>query len=347
MKALKIHQPEDIRLEDEALPALAEGQVRLAIESVGICGSDLHYYYEGRCGNFVIREPFSPGHEASATVLEVKAEHCGLRPGDRVALNPGHPCGQCAPCRRGSSNLCEQMRFFGTASTWPHSQGLLRQFVDVWPSQCHRISDDISFEEAACGEPLAVAVHSAHRAGDLNGRRVLVLGAGPIGNLITAVCAHKGARVVVTDLQDHALSIAAAMGAAVTINVAKQAEALAREVTAGGEFDVVMEVTGSPKALDDALPYVRRGATLVQVGGFGAGVQLDSLGLIMSKELNYLGSFRFTETDYQEAVALLKGKALNLAPMLSATLPLEQAEAAFALARDRTRASKVHLKMRG
>lgn len=346
MKALKIYQPEDIRLEEETLPALAEGKVRLAIESVGICGSDLHYYFEGRCGNFVIREPFSPGHEASATVLEVNDGHADLQPGDRVALNPGHPCGQCAACLRGHSNLCENMAFFGTASTWPHSQGLLRQFVDVWPSQCHRVSDDISFEEAACGEPLAVAVHSARRAGNMAGRRVLVLGAGPIGNLVAAVCAHGGARVVVTDLQDHALSIAAAMGAAVTINAARQTDALAREVEEQGAFDVVMEVTGSPKALDDVLPYVRRAGTLVQVGGFGSGVEMDNLGLVMSKELDYLGSFRFTEADYQEAVALIRSRSLNLAPMLSATLPLEQAEAAFALARDRSRASKVHLKMR-
>lgn len=347
MKILKMHQAEKIQAEDQQLDELEKGKIRLNIEKVGICGSDLHYFFEGRCGDFIIREPFTPGHEASASISQLNDDSTPLAVGDRIALNPSQPCGSCTFCLQGRTNLCEKMSFYGSASTWPHTQGLLRQSIDVLPTQCHKVDAHVSFEEAACGEPLAVAVHSARRAGDLAEKNVLVLGAGPIGNLIVAVCNHSGAHVVAVDLHDQALAIASKMGASLTVNITADQEGIQKVVDTHGHFDVIFEVTGNSMALDNALPYARKGGKIVQVGGFGKNVSMDCLGLIMSKELDYLGSFRFTEQDYADAVELVNNKKVDLQPILSATLPFEQASDAFKLARDRKQASKVHLCMRG
>ncbi|MGE8617787.1 MAG: alcohol dehydrogenase catalytic domain-containing protein, partial [Achromobacter spanius] len=178
-----IHGAQDLRLDEQAPEPLAATQVRVGVKAVGICGSDLHYYRHGRVGDFVIREPLTPGHEASGQVLEVGAAVTTVKPGDRVALDPARTCGVCRYCRQGDSNHCEAVHFFGSASRYPHMQGAMREQVVVQEKQCLPVPDSLSFELAAFGEPLAVALHAVRSAGSLLGKSVMVVGAGPIGAL--------------------------------------------------------------------------------------------------------------------------------------------------------------------
>ena len=179
-----IHGAEDLRLVEQAPEPLGPTQVRVGVKAVGICGSDLHYYRHGRVGDFVIREPLTPGHEASGQVLEVGSAVTAVKPGDRVALDPARTCGVCRYCRQGDSNHCEAVFFFGSASRYPHMQGAMREQVVVQEKQCVPVPDSLSFELAAFGEPLAVALHAVRSAGTLLGKTVMVVGAGPIGALV-------------------------------------------------------------------------------------------------------------------------------------------------------------------
>ena len=146
-----IHGAEDLRLVEQAPEPLGPTQVRVGVKAVGICGSDLHYYRHGRVGDFVIREPLTPGHEASGQVLEVGSAVTAVKPGDRVALDPARTCGVCRYCRQGDSNHCEAVFFFGSASRYPHMQGAMREQVVVQEKQCVPVPDSLSFELAAFG----------------------------------------------------------------------------------------------------------------------------------------------------------------------------------------------------
>ena len=178
---------------ERGVDALKPTDVRVAVKAVGICSSDPHYYHHGRVGDFVIREPFTPGHEASGQVIEVGAEVSKVRPGDRVAINPSRTCGVCRYCRAGAFNHCENVQFFGSASRFPHMQGAMRESMVVDQRQCIPVPAGLPFEIAAFGEPLAVALHAVEQAGSLLGKTIMVVGAGPIGALTLMAAKLAGA----------------------------------------------------------------------------------------------------------------------------------------------------------
>ncbi len=181
MQVCVIHKAQDLRIEDRAAPDIPPGGALVRVRAGGICGSDLHYYFEGRNGDFVIREPLIPGHEISGEVAATGAGVARLRPGQRVAIHPGRSCGRCAACRAGRGNLCRNVFFMGSASRFPHMQGGFAEYVAVDEGQAYPVSDTLPFSTAAFAEPLAVALHAAERAGPLLGRSVLVVGAGARG----------------------------------------------------------------------------------------------------------------------------------------------------------------------
>src|SRR5690606_12034445 len=178
--ACKIHGARDLRLEADDDAPLAPHEVELRLGAAGICGSDLHYYLHGRVGAFVIREPLIPGHEASGVVLRVGSAVTRVQPGMKVAINPSHPCGQCDYCRAGRDNLCRNMRFLGSASVYPHVQGMFRERFVMGERQLTAVHEDISLGELACAEPLSIGLHGVNRAGPLLGKTVLVTGGGTI-----------------------------------------------------------------------------------------------------------------------------------------------------------------------
>ena len=340
--ACVIHQKLDLRLESVAVGEPGPGQVLVRIGAGGICGSDLHYFLAGGFGTVRIQEPMILGHEVAGTVQAVGAGVEKVSVGDRVALNPSRPCGQCPYCLDGQHQHCLNMKFYGSAMPMPHSQGAFRTLLVAEERQCEVIGDTVSLAEAACAEPLAVALHAVAQYGDLSGRRVLVTGAGPIGCLVVAAARWAGAaEVVAIDLNDVALAKAVEMGASRTINVAAHSTQLADDYSANkGYFDAVFECTGAPTIFRDIVPVLRPRGTLVQIG-IGGEVALP-VNLLVSKEIRLLGAFRF-DSEYALAVRLLSEGAINVRPIITASFPLAQAVEAFQTASQRTQQTKVQI----
>jgi len=227
MLAARIHAKEDLRLDEFDTPTPGPGEVLLRLGAGGICGSDLHYYYEGRNGSFIVREPLIPGHEASAVVEAVGPGVTRVAKGDKVAVSPSHACGRCEGCRSGREQLCSNMNFLGSASLFPHVQGMFREYFVMGERQCYPVGGDVSLGELAFAEPLAVALHAVNRGGDLLGKSVLITGAGPIGIMAVLAARLAGARkITVTDVLDRPLSQAKLVGADVTLRADRDGDAL-------------------------------------------------------------------------------------------------------------------------
>nr|WP_314365389.1 L-idonate 5-dehydrogenase [uncultured Achromobacter sp.] len=336
-----IHGAQDLRLDVQAPEALGATQVRVAIKAVGICGSDLHYYRHGRVGDFVIREPLTPGHEASGQVLEVGAAVTAVKPGDRVALDPARTCGVCRYCRQGDSNHCEAVHFFGSASRYPHMQGAMREQVVVQDAQCLPVPDSLSFELAAFGEPLAVALHAVRSAGSLLGKSVMVVGAGPIGALILMAARLAGAsQVTVVDIVDETLATCARVGATRTINAATDPGAIDALAAGKGTVDVCFEASGNYAGLANCIRVTRPRGVIVTVGTLNGSSEQCPFNQIMVKSLSVIGSFRFVD-EYAWAVDYLSRGVLDVSPLLTAAVPVRNVHDAFALAADRHLAMKV------
>lgn len=336
-----IHGAQDLRLVEQPPEPLGPEQVRVGVKAVGICGSDLHYYRHGKVGDFVIREPLTPGHEASGQVLEVGAAVTAVKPGDRVALDPARTCGVCRYCRQGDSNHCEAVHFFGSASRYPHMQGAMREQVVVHEKQCLPVPDSLSFELAAFGEPLAVALHAVRSAGSLLGKTVMVVGAGPIGALILMAARLAGAsQVMVVDIVDETLATCARVGATRTINAAKDPGAIEELAAGKGTVDVCFEASGNYAGLANCIRATRPRGVIVTVGTLGGSSEQCPFNQIMVKSLSVIGSFRFVD-EYAWAVDYLSRGLLDVSPLLTAAVPVRDVHQAFALAADRHQAMKV------
>ncbi|MDH0736303.1 L-idonate 5-dehydrogenase [Achromobacter spanius] len=336
-----IHGAQDLRLDEQAPEPLAPTQVRVGIKAVGICGSDLHYYRHGRVGDFVIREPLTPGHEASGQVLEVGAAVTTVKPGDRVALDPARTCGVCRYCRQGDSNHCEAVHFFGSASRYPHMQGAMREQVVVQEKQCLPVPDSLSFELAAFGEPLAVALHAVRSAGSLLGKSVMVVGAGPIGALTLMAARLAGAsQVTVVDIVDETLATCSRVGATRTLNAATDPGAIDALAEGKGTIDVCFEASGNYAGLANCIRATRPRGVIVTVGTLNGSSEQCPFNQIMVKSLSVIGSFRFVD-EYAWAVDYLSRGVLDVSPLLTAAVPVRNVHDAFALAADRHQAMKV------
>jgi len=340
MKAIVAHAAKDLRLEDRDTPKAGPGQVLVQMQAGGICGSDLHYYNHGGFGAVRLKEPMILGHEVAGVIAEVGDGVHGLDVGTLVALSPSRPCQDCAYCHEGKQNHCMNMRFYGSAMPFPHIQGAFQQWVVAEPAQC-AIATGLTAGEAAMAEPLSVVLHAAKHAGDLMGKRVLITGCGPIGLLAVLVARAAGAaQIVATDITAFTLSKAREIGADVTHNVAEDPATLDRYAAGKGHFDVLFECTGVATVVASTIPALRPGATMVQLG-LGGDMTLP-VQAMTAKELTFKGSFRF-HAEFFEAVDLMRKGRLNVKPLISATLPLDQLHAAFELASDRTQALKVQL----
>jgi L-idonate 5-dehydrogenase len=343
MRVCVIHRAQDLRLEEHDPPSITPRGVLIRVRAGGICGSDLHYYFEGRNGDFVIREPFVPGHEVSGEVFEVGAEVTRVRAGQRVAIHPGRNCGRCFACREGRGNLCRNVFFMGSASRFPHMQGGFADYVLVDESQCYPVSPGLPFTTAAFAEPLAVALHAVERAGPMLGRSMLITGAGPIGLLVLLAARRAGAETIcITDILDEPLALAQQIGADMTINVGQGGGSLEQEIRRNAGFEVAFEVSGNPAGLGTCLEAVRSGATVVQVGTLPPGPFPVAGNLVMAKEIDLRGAMRF-DREFAHSVACLDRGLVDVTPLLTARVPAEEASAAFDLAKQRDKHSKVQL----
>ena len=338
MLTCRIHAKDDLRIEPAEDPQIGPGEVLIRLGAGGICGSDLHYYFEGRNGSFVIREPLIPGHEASGVVAKVGPGVTRVKPGDKIAVSPSHACGQCDYCREGREHLCRNMRFLGSASLYPHVQGMFCEYFVMGERQCYPVAGDISLGELAFAEPLAVALHAVNRGPALVGKSVLITGAGTIGCLTVIATRLAGARqITVSDVLDRPLATATAVGADRTIRADHDAAALAAP-----QFDVAYEVSGSFAALKACVAAVKRGGTVVQVGTLPHEPLPFVVNEIMSKELDLKGAFRWG-IEFDWAVDYLSSRRVDVRPLLSGQFPLQDAVKAFELAKDKTRSTKVQV----
>ncbi|MEL6169202.1 MAG: L-idonate 5-dehydrogenase [Pseudomonadota bacterium] len=340
MKTVVAHAARDLRIEDREMPTPGPGEVLIRIERGGICGSDLHYFAHGGFGTVRLKEPMILGHEVSGRVHALGDGVDGFEIGQLVAVSPSRPCNACAFCYEGRQNHCLNMRFYGSAMPFPHIQGAFREYLVADPSQCVP-ADGLSAEAAAMAEPLAVVLHAARRAGDLMGKRVLVTGCGPIGQLAVLVARAAGAvEVVATDVAPFTLTQAERIGADRTHNVAADPDALSGYFADKGHFDVLFECSGVAAALAGAVPALRPGALVMQLG-LGGDMTLP-VQAMTAKELELRGSFRF-HAEFPAAVDMMQSGRLDVMPLITHRFPVDDAVPAFDMAADRSQAIKAQI----
>ena len=264
MKVLRLHKPLDLRLHDEPVPEPGPNEALVEVKSVGVCASDVHYYREGGIGDQIVREPLVLGHEFSGVVVEVGGEVKELLPGTRVVLEPGKPCGRCGQCKRGLINLCRNIEFFGT----PPIDGAFREYL-TWPAELMiPMPDEMSFDEAAMIEPMAVGVYSAELAGIKGGEKVAVLGAGAIGlSCLQAARAAGAVFAVVSEPVAERREVAVKLGADMVVDPTTTDVAQAIMDSTGGEgADVVFEAAGEMETCEQTGFAAKPAGTIVIVG---------------------------------------------------------------------------------
>ncbi|NJQ00458.1 L-idonate 5-dehydrogenase [Streptomyces zingiberis] len=340
MRAVTVHGPGDLRIDRRETPVPGPGEVLLALEWGGICGSDIAYWRNGASGTATLRHPLVLGHEVAGRVAALGDGVTGLDVGRPVTVHPARPVGEVALPERiaGRTNLHPQVRYFGSAAFDPHTDGGFSEYRTVPADQIRPLPEGVGTERGALAEPLAVALHAVGRVPALQGRTVLVNGAGPIGSLLVAAAKHRGAgTVVAADLTDSSLAVARAMGADETRDLSR-GEALPEDV------EVVFEASGAPAALGGVLRAAARGGTVVQVGNLPGTPVTAVLGDLVTRELTWIGSYRFVDEIDDALHALRDG--LDVSPVITHRFPLERAAEALAVAADPgSGSSKVMLRL--
>ncbi|KAH0497412.1 hypothetical protein TgHK011_004715 [Trichoderma gracile] len=330
VKASVLHGERDLRLEERSLPAPSADEVQVAVQSTGLCGSDLHYFGHFRNGDILVREPLTLGHESSGTIVAVGDGVTNLKPGDRVALEVGLPCENCEYCDSGRYNICRGMKFRSSAKAFPHMQGTLQERINHPARWVHKLPEAISPDLGALIEPLSVAMHAHRRANLASESTVLIFGAGAVGLLSAAVSKANGASaVVVADIQKDRVDFAVANGFAdagfvvplarpQTIDeklayaqeVAEQAKAVQVKGEEVGEFGAVYECTGVETCLQSAI-YATKPGGKVMIIGMGTPVLTVPMSAAALREVDLVGVFRYANT-YPAAIEMLSNKPAGL-----------------------------------
>jgi L-iditol 2-dehydrogenase len=331
MRAAVLRGPKDVVLEERPRPQPGPGEVLVRVLSVGVCGSDTHYYDHGRIGRFVVEAPLILGHEASGVVAERGAGVAGLAVGQRVSIEPGVPDLTCRYCLSGRYNLCPNMRFFAT----PPVDGAFAEFVAVHAAFAHPVPSNISDDAAALLEPLSVGVWACRKGQVTGGSRVLVTGAGPIGLVCVQTAVAFGAtEVVVSDVNPRRLALARELGATAVL------DARERSVTSlDRPPEVLLECSGHPPAIGEAIRALDRAGRAVLVGMGGDEIPLP-LSVVQERELELTGTFRYANT-WPTAIDLVASGRVDLDRLVTGSYRLEEAEQALTAGRRDEHAVKV------
>lgn len=335
--ACMVHGKKDIKVEQRDL-SFNEEDIIVKVECGGICGSDIHYYHEGHAGLSVIKHPMVIGHEFVGRIHQAPAG-TALKVGQKVAINPSQPCNQCAFCLEGKQNECPNMRFMGSAQFNPHVHGGFAQYVRVTAAQCYPYDESVSAQIMSLAEPTSVVIHAINVADSLVGKKVLVIGAGPIGALtIAAAKASGAAEIVASDISERCRHIALEMGADAAIDP-RDDNATATYCKNKGYFDVTFEASGAPAAIQFSVLATRANGTVVQIGMGPSPVEYPVAQMLV-KELSWKGSFRFIN-EFATAVKWLEKGIIDPRPIISAAYDYKQVENALIAASDKNTASKV------
>jgi len=329
-RLFEIHGKKDGRIVNRAIPEPAADEIRVKVSHVGICGSDLHYFFEGANGSFAIKEPLVPGHEISGEIDQDPQSE--FKSGTPVAIFPAQP-GVSIQGLAERPHLWHGVRYMGSAATTPHTQGGMAEYIIVKRGMVRPLPKGVSLAAGALAEPLAVALHGVKIAGDLRDKKVLVSGSGPIGLLSIVAAKSAGAQLITaTDLFDEALARAIDVGADKAVNVSSSS-------LSDNSFDVIFECSGSSRALNSAICAVQRGGVIVQVGMLGPGLHPIDIGAVVTKELRINGAFRFND-EMEDAIKLLQ-QAPDLAKCISHQFSIDNVLNAFEVANDAQVSAKV------
>jgi len=317
------------------IPEPGAGEVRVAVEACGVCGSDLHLFHSG-----YFAPGTTPGHESAGRIDVLGPGVAGLATGTRVAIEPMRSCGTCAACRRGAYSICRQSQLHGV-----NLPGGLAEYIVVPADRVHRVPADLDPQLAALAEPMAVVVHALARGSAAAGQRVLVLGAGSVG-LLTVVAARRlgAAEVWISARHPHQIELARTLGATRVLNEAEAEPAVLDALGRETDIDLVVEtVGGQADTLRAASAAVRPGGTISVVGVFLGGAAIDPLGLLM-KEVTMAWSYCYglrvpragrSSSDFAEAIDVIDAERDALAALITHRFPLDQIAQAFDVAGDR------------
>jgi D-xylulose reductase len=326
-RSLVLEQQHVLALRDIEVPStLGPDDVRIRIHTVGICGSDIHYYTHGHIGPFVVREPMVLGHEASGVVSDVGSNVRNLVVGDRVCMEPGIPDPNSRAAKLGLYNVDPAVRFWAT----PPVHGCLTEFVVHPAAYTYKLPDNVSFAEGAMIEPFAIGVQAAVKGAIKPGDTCVVTGCGTIGLMVALAALGSGAgRVVISDVVDPKLEIAARYPGLIPVNVSREPLRGVVDRLCGPDWgaDVVLEASGSPRVYDDVLACVRPGGTVVLVGMPPDKVAFDIVSA-QAKEIRIETVFRYANV-FDRAIGMIASGRVDLKPLIAETFGFEQSVTAF------------------
>lgn len=309
MRQAVMTSPGIIEFHQAEIPEVRPGQIKVKVKRIGICGSDIHVNHG--------KHPFTAypvvqGHEVSAEVVEIGKDVKEFSIGDKVTIQPQVVCGKCYPCTHGMYNDCEVLKVMGFQTT-----GMASDYFVVEADKALVLPDSISWEQGAMIEPLAVAVHAVRRYGDITGKKVLVLGGGPIGNLVAQTAKGLGASIVMlSELSDFRLATAEKCGI-LTVNPAKKDLLAALEENFGPDrADVILECVGVNQTMQQAIQFARKGSTIIVVGVFGNLASVD-MALVQDHELSMIGSAMYRVEDYRKAIELVTDGKIELEALIT------------------------------
>jgi L-iditol 2-dehydrogenase len=317
-----LERPEKIVFREVEKPVVSDNEVLIKLRRIGICGSDIKAYY-GK--HPYVKFPLIQGHEFSGVVAGKGKAVKRLAINDRVTVRPQIVCGKCYLCERGDYNICNELKVIGF-----QADGAAQDFFKVDKNLVVRLPEGMTYEEGAMVEPVAVAVHALSKAGRIRGRKVLVLGAGMIGNLTAQAAKAMGARsVMITDLADYRLKIARECGVDHAVNVSKaELSAYLEKYFGGSKADVIFECVGEGKTINQAITLARKGSDIIVVGVFHDKPKVD-VGLVQDRELRLIGSLMYKAEDYAGAIKLIRFKKISLKPLMSRTFSFKDFPKAY------------------
>lgn len=314
--------PGQITFVEEPVPYPAAGEVVVRIMRIGICGSDIHVQH-GR--HPFTQYPITQGHEVSGEIFSVGDGVTKLYVGQSVTIQPQVVCGKCYPCRHGKYNLCEELRVMGFQTT-----GTASTYFAVDATKVTPLPEGMGYDEGAMIEPLAVAVHAIRRAGDVQGMKIAVLGAGPIGILVAQSAKAMGAQsVMITDISDLRLEKARECGVDYAVNTQEKDFGVALTDCFGPDkADVIYDCAGNNTTINQAIQHARKGSIIILVAVFEEMASIN-LAVLNDHELDLNTSMMYRNEDYIEAINLVERRKVALTPLISKHFPFEKYSEAY------------------
>ena len=345
----RLYVPKEYEVELQEIPADDPGkdEIQVEIAYCGVCGSDVHAY---KGLHPFVPVPAMPGHEGSGIIAKLGpgAEDSGLKLGDKVTFEPNLVCGKCYNCKIGRYNICENLRVMGC-----QSHGMLQDLFNAPKDKVVKIPQDMSLKKAAMTEPLAVGIHAVRRAGVQVGDNVVIIGAGTIGLSVLQFVKLSGAKtILVSDLIDSRLEIAKKLGANHVVNASetqvhkyleKHPELMGYE-----GVDIVFECVGVEASMNECLKVARKGAKIIVLGVFGKLVNNFNAAWVQDREFNIIGSLMYTKRDIKDTIDAIYTGKVNVEPMITSVIPLDEGAKAFELAdKDAKNQIKVLVEVKG